>query len=205
MPTDQQSHARTPERPDALPEALYRKAYRLLADVAPLASDCGELCGKACCRGVEEGAGMYLFPGEECMFSGDEDWLAFERREVTADDQAFCPEWLGKIQTVTLAVCRGSCPRDRRPLACRVFPLAARIIPTNGPLRLGLTLDPDAAMLCPLARYARLTQLRTEFRAACLQVFRLLSGDPLILADFAWRDARRREGQRDGWLKLLEP
>ncbi|WP_286726274.1 hypothetical protein [Pelotomaculum sp. PtaB.Bin117] len=46
------------------------RIYRLLDDITPLAVDCGRLCGSACCSEWEQGAGIYLLPGEESMFSG---------------------------------------------------------------------------------------------------------------------------------------
>jgi hypothetical protein len=66
-------------------------------------------------------------------------------------------------------------------------------------------LNPDAAILCPLARYGRLQQLDPRFRAACRHVFRLLADDPLILADFRWRNARWREESGEAWRRLLDP
>jgi hypothetical protein len=74
---------------------------------------------------------MYLFPGEECMFGGDEDWVSFESHPVA--ERVFCPEWTGRIEAVTFAVCRGTCPREARPLACRLFPMAAVVRPREPP------------------------------------------------------------------------
>jgi hypothetical protein len=43
-----------------------KKARELLADVTPLKTDCGKVCGAKCCRSLEdEETGMLLFPGEE--------------------------------------------------------------------------------------------------------------------------------------------
>ena len=43
-----------------------KKARELLADVTPLKTDCGKVCGARCCRPLEtEETGMLLFPGEE--------------------------------------------------------------------------------------------------------------------------------------------
>ena len=69
----------------------FKAIYRLLDKVSPLDDDCGLLCGAACCTcdncegadAIVEGAsddadyemGIYLLPGEEQMFDGDEDWI----------------------------------------------------------------------------------------------------------------------------------
>lgn len=187
-----------------LPQSYYRLAYSLLADVTPLPGDCGELCGRACCSSVEEHAGMYLFPGEERVFRGDPEWVVLERHPVT--EQGFCPDWLGRIDAVTLVRCKGSCPRGARPLACRLFPLAPTLKPAvDGKAGIRIVLNPDAVLVCPLARYGRLGQLDPRFRAACRRVFRLLAADPMILADFRWRNARWREEGGEAWRKLLDP
>jgi len=203
-------------RHGALPKGAFEFAYGLLRDLTPLPTDCGELCGAVCCRGSEEHSGMYLFPGEECMFSGREDWLRFERHLVS--ERVFCPQWDGKIEAVTFVVCDGTCPRPRRPLACRLFPMAPRFAgpdaeasrvettpPGNGaqvpPFE--VILDPDAAFICPLARYGRLTQLDPAYVAACGEVFSLLASDPLILADFRWRCARWLAEAKQPWRRLL--
>ena len=42
------------------------QARALVGGLTPLKSDCGALCGAACCQADEDGqGGMYLFPGEE--------------------------------------------------------------------------------------------------------------------------------------------
>ena len=52
---------------DAL-EAVIR-ARDLLSDVTPLKTDCGRICGGACCQPDEDGqGGMLLFPGEEGLY-----------------------------------------------------------------------------------------------------------------------------------------
>ena len=58
---------------------LYRYLYRLLDLETPLkARDCGKLCNGACCEESDEGEGMYLFPGEEKLFSGKESWYLID-------------------------------------------------------------------------------------------------------------------------------
>ena len=83
-----------------------KKARELLADVTPLKTDCGKVCGARCCRPLEaEETGMLLFPGEEEAYRGKADWT------------------LRGTAAGTIAICSGSCERDERPLACRIFPL----------------------------------------------------------------------------------
>ena len=41
-------------------------ARDLLRELTPLKTDCGRLCGGACCEGDEE-TGMLLFPGEDAL------------------------------------------------------------------------------------------------------------------------------------------
>lgn len=43
-------------------------ARAALSDLTPLLTDCGRLCGFACCKGDEQ-TGMLLFPGEEALFA----------------------------------------------------------------------------------------------------------------------------------------
>ena len=81
------------------------KLYELLADATPLRSDCGALCGAACCRGDEKD-GMLLFPGERDYYIGREGFRIRRSGEYDA-------EYL---------VCEGSCDRNDRPLSCRIYP-----------------------------------------------------------------------------------
>ena len=46
-------------------------------------------------------------------------------------------------QQALLFVCRGECPRELRPLSCRLFP--ARVLPDGK-----IEMDPRAAAVCPL-------------------------------------------------------
>ncbi len=189
-------------------------AYARLSKLTPLKSDCGDLCGKSCCKGLDERAGMYLFPGEEAMFSPDMDWLALDWHLVS--EREFCPSWEGSIEKVGFVVCRGTCPRDQRPLACRLFPLVAEPVvakpgvarpavagPACAGFALDVVVDSSAALLCPLARYAKLEQLDARFVKACREVYLLLARDPLILDDFLWQSERRRLEAGEPWRDLL--
>ena len=103
----------------------------LLADCTPLNSDCGALCGAACCRSLEgEETGMLLFPGEEILYR---------------DRQGFR---MAKTGQGTLLICSGMCDRRERPLACRLFPLLPVI--RDGGIRVAV--DARARTVCPLRR-----------------------------------------------------
>lgn len=130
------------------------EAARLLLErLTPLKSDCGLLCGAACCRPDEDGqGGVALFPGEEALYEG----AAWARVE-------------GGILT-----CGGRCPRDMRPLGCRIFPLT--------PLRrksgaLFVRVDRRAFAMCPLAP-SGLRALDPEFVSAALRALSLVDETP---------------------------
>ena len=54
-------------------------AYTLIGEKTPLMTDCGALCGAACCQPDEDGqGGVYLFPGEEALLA-DVRWGRVER------------------------------------------------------------------------------------------------------------------------------
>lgn len=122
---------------DALTAVL--RARELLTDVTPLRRDCGLTCGAACCRCDEDGqGGMLLFPGEEALY----DPLP-EGFTLTADD--------GVMPGMRLLTCAGSCRRDQRPLACRMFPLTPVLIASEGKEQLRVRVDPRAFAVCPLS------------------------------------------------------
>lgn len=124
-------------------EAL-RDARARLERVTPLKTDCGRVCGAACCRSAEgEETGMLLFPGEEALFAGRPGWV-------------LRPAALG-----TLAVCPGVCDREMRPLACRLFPLLP-VLREDG---VRIAVDARARGVCPLAR-GGLNAFSPEFREA---------------------------------------
>lgn len=85
---------------------LINKAYELLERTTPLVYDCGKLCGGKCCKGDGK-TGMWLFPGEEELFSGNEDFKILD-----------CEGNFG----YKMIVCNGICDRRTRPLACRIYP-----------------------------------------------------------------------------------
>ena len=150
---------------------LYEKAYDMLDKITPLRSDCGELCSRACCDSSDEEAGMYLFPGEEVMYSRVPDWLRIRESSFTCSG--------GK--PVLVAICNKQCERTLRPLSCRIFPLTP-YIGSNGVLK--VKIDPRAVPICPLAKSYMSGRLRLhkEFIHAVEDVFKLLAEDEEIVA-----------------------
>ena len=156
--------------------------YRLLDLVSPIDSDCGALCGAACCTcggdssladGLDYDLGIYLLPGEDKVFTKKEDWLKWSVEY--AEDYDFPESWFGKVYFVR---CKTPpvCPREKRPLQCRFFPLAPHIT-KEGELRLILS-PVDLPYTCPLIQEP--IKLEDRFIQANYTVWKRLIKDPLI-------------------------
>lgn len=162
----------------------YNELYALFSRVTPLTEDCGRLCGGACCRDDADpeggAAGMRLFPGEEAP-------------PRAAGNGRVLPAAQGG-GTVRLFVCDGSCDRERRPLACRIFPLFPYRAKSG---RLRVIYDPRAFRLCPLVRCRAHVRLRRDFVRAVAGVGRRLLRDE---AGRAFLAAESRE--IDEWATL---
>lgn len=135
-------------------------ARELLATVTPLKADCGRLCASACCEG-DEATGMLLFPGEDALYAN----CAFARVIPAQFDLAGSP--------ALLLVCEGTCERDNRPLACRLFPLFLSFC-EDGSTR--VRMDTRARAVCPLCGYG-LSALDPAFREAARRAYDALLGD----------------------------
>lgn len=153
------------------PEAVLA-ARTLLGPLTPLQSDCGRLCGGACCQGDEQ-TGMLLFPGEDALYAGCD----FAR--VLRAGFSLCGE------EARLLVCRGTCRREERPLACRLFPLFLRFGAQGAPR---VALDPRARAVCPLTDYG-LSALSGAFFAAARQAYGALMEDARCAAFLRALDA----------------
>ena len=140
-------------------------ARDLLSGLTPLKTDCGRLCGGACCQG-DEATGMLLFPGEEALYAH----CAFARVLPAGFS-------LGG-QGVSLLVCQGRCERENRPLACRLFTLFLRFR-EDGSTR--VVMDRRARALCPLTGYG-LSALDSAFLDAARTAYDLLLADPACAA-----------------------
>lgn len=104
------------------------QAKQVLCNITPLKTDCGALCGHACCRGTAED-GMILLP-EESAFYKNCSWC-----RILEHAQG------------ELLVCDGTCPRNERPFACMIFPLRIEVLEN----RARVIVDPLAGSVCPLA------------------------------------------------------
>jgi Fe-S-cluster containining protein len=136
------------------------KARELLVDVTPLKSDCGRSCGGACCQSDVTGEnGMLLFPGEERYYEG----CSWAR--------------IAKDRLGSRLVCQSKCPREARPLACRIFPLAILLAgQEDGGIKANITMDVRAWPVCPLMKFGR-RGLDEVFVGSVEQAARMLMED----------------------------
>lgn len=116
--------------------AAVMAAREQLCDLTPLLTDCGALCGAACCHSDADGqGGVYLFPGEETLYAGVP-WAKVTPCELEGAD-------------AHILLCNGTCERALRPLGCRIFPLTP-VLRRSG---WGVRMDWRAWAMCPLMRY----------------------------------------------------
>ncbi len=170
----------------------YEAIYRLLDRVSPIDYDCGKLCGAICCTCGEHGEtdqelGIYLLPGEEKLFSKKEDWLTWTKERAQNFD--FPESWTGKVSFVKCKT-PPTCPREKRPLQCRFFPLEPHLT-EDGRLRLILSAL-DLPYSCPLI--AERMELNPSFIQATYTVWTHLLRDPLIF-DLVEMDSESREAE----------
>ena len=139
---------------------LYRYLYRLLDRETPLrARDCGKLCNGACCEESDEGEGMYLFPGEEKLFSDKESCYFIDSTDFSYGEK-----------TAKILICKGKCRRNMRPLSCRIFPL----VPHRTNQGLELALDPRGRGICPFVRANDISLLSVSFYRKVLYAMKLV-------------------------------
>lgn len=141
---------------------LYKRAFKRLGNTTPLNIDCGELCNEKCCSGSDDD-GMLLFPGEEFLYI-DKSWCYIKDSNIKLSD-GYC---------IKLLVCDGTCPRQERPLSCRIFPLVPYI---NEHGRVEFRIDPRSLNLCPIALEPDKYSVEIEF------VDRLYKTFPPVLKD----------------------
>lgn len=167
-----------------LSPADYAYLYMLTREAVPLDFDCGQLCGRACCQpGKKENLGVYLFPGEEIMFSGNEDWCRWELHNPR--HYRFPASWR---EPVHFLLCRRQCEREKRPLACRFYPLAPHTL-RGGTLL--LIYDPTPLPYrCPIVDQQ--IPLRPDFIATVSRAWLFMLRDRRIY-DLVVEDSRYRE------------
>lgn len=129
------------------PESLVA-ARKLLEEITTLQTDCGLVCGGACCQTHPgEETGMLLFPGEAEMYRGEEGFTLVDSPHGT------------------ILVCEGRCSRANRPLACRMFPLVMLLRPDG----VKIATDAAAQSVCPLARQGKSALSQDDQQAAHLR------------------------------------
>lgn len=166
----------------------YQAIYRLLNYITPLDWDCGKLCGAACCMSEGEDMVIYLLPGEEKVFTKEEDWLTWDFDY--AEDYDFPESWHGRVYYVK---CKTApiCHREMRPLQCRFFPLTPHLT-EDGTLH--LILSPiELPYTCPLIEEK--TELSPRFIKAVYTVWKHLLRDPLIFDLVEYDSSDRDETQ----------
>ena len=162
----------------------YSYLYRITANVTPLDTDCGRICRQACCQpNLEDTLGIYLYPGEESMYSRHEDWLIWEAQDPRK--QFFPASWPSPVYFVK---CTRLCQRELRPLACRFFPLTPHLLRT-GELLL-IHEDMPLPYKCPLI--IKKTLLKRVFIETVAQAWQLMVTDQRI-RDMLEQDSRDRE------------
>lgn len=132
------------------------KTRALLENITPLKSDCGRVCGAACCEPLQgEETGMLLFPGEEKQYEGLDGYTL--KRTVSGQ---------------MMVICCGRCNRAERPLACRMFPLLP-VIREDG---VHVAIDARSRAVCPLSK-GSVHDLAPEFVSAVHKAGELLAED----------------------------
>ena len=142
------------------------KAKEALGDLTPLKTNCGKYCGGACCEADDSGEnGMLLLPGEEEYYAAPIEGFPFR---LIDDDTLF--------EGGKRFVCEGTCIREHRPIACRLFPLRLN---TH---TLKAEPDPRAWAVCPLLERGGMRGMSQDFIQAVEAAGRALMEDDLIRA-----------------------
>ncbi len=139
---------------------LLIQARQRIGALTPLKRDCGLLCGAACCSESDAGDGMLLFPGEEALLPETEKQFLYSHT-------------LSRFGPVLLYVCTGTCDRESRPLACRIFPLAPFRMRGG---RFRAQIDVRGRPICPLTHSVK-QSLDPDFVLAVEDAFNLLAED----------------------------
>lgn len=175
-------------------KSTYEAIYRLLNRVSPIKENCGMLCRFACCvcddkesLDPEFSLGIYLLPGEEKLFSKDEDWIEWSYSD--ADELDYPDSWTGKVPFIRCKT-PPNCKREKRPLQCRFFPIAPHFL-EDGTLKLILFPMDQLPYICPLIKDR--VPLTPAFIKANYTVWRRLITDPLIFDLVEWDSSDRDE------------
>lgn len=159
----------------AKPAALkaLKEARGMLENVTPMKMNCGKLCDGACCKEDESGDnGMLLFPYEAELYKKPIEGFAYH---LVDDDTLFKG---GKR-----FVCEGSCPREHRPLACRLFPLRIAIASDDNGIdaTAEAEIDPRAWICCPILEQGGLRAMSMDFKDAVKRAGEVLMENDYML------------------------
>ena len=137
--------------------SLLSEAREKLSALTPLKTNCGKLCGGACCQPSPDDDGengMLLFPFEDSFYQKPIEGMPFH---LVEDDTLFKG---GKR-----FVCEGQCVREHRPLACRIFPLRMRleVNEKTEETHVKAEIDPRAWCVCPLLEQGGLRAMSQDF------------------------------------------
>lgn len=156
-------------------EIVIKSCYSLLRRKTPLKSDCGKICNGKCCAGDEK-TGMIIFPGEEDMID--------ENMKIFKNSAGY-----------SVAVCNGSCDRNKRPLACRIYPLFPLHVSEDGETLIKTVFDYRAD--CPLC------QGGYEFDKGFIKAVRRV-GKFLLLNEETAEVYRKLSSEFDEYYELME-
>lgn len=145
----------------------YKNTWKILENATPIESDCGGLCGRACCKGTGDD-GMLLFPGEEAMYPGGEVWYSIKDSNITLSDGT----------AIKFFTCGGDCERSMRPLSCRIFPILPYIDEFD---YLEFVPDLRGAHICPLLYRDAGESISPAFIEALYSAFATLVDDKRVL------------------------
>ena len=149
------------------PKKFYEIIYSEM-NATPLVTNCGRLCSCLCCSDTDAGEGMYLYPFEEVMFGADTPFADISDSNFKSG---------GKY--VKFITCDGTCIRDRRPLACRIFPLLP-YVDTAGNLQ--VIYDPRAVDFCPLEHKKLTRKFKMQVHKVAHMLFKISETKDFLIA-----------------------
>ena len=161
----------TPEEQEAL--LALKEVRTLLESLTPLKTNCGKLCGGACCLNDETGNnGMALLPLEHMLYQEPIDDFPFR---LLPDDSL--------VKGGMRLVCEGECVREHRPFQCRIFPLRIHVSGDAADIDIHAEIDPRAWAICPLPEMGGLRALDARFVSAVQEAGeRLVQNDRMLAA-----------------------
>lgn len=112
---------------------------------------------------------MLLFPGEEFMYQEpDRDWFHIQDSNITLPDG----------YRIKLLICERECPRDKRPLSCRIFPVTPYLNKDN---RVEFRLDLRSLGICPIVFNPGVNPVEEDFIESLYDTFPPLLHDDRII------------------------